>query len=153
MGNKEIIESINELLAEELTAISQYTLHAEICDNWGYGELHEDFMKTAKVEMKHLAKLVTRVLELDGDVELKLKKIEVGKNINQMIDLSVASEEKAIKDYNEAIVLSADSHDNMSSHILKENEEEEEGHLNYWKAQKVQIKQMGLESYLSTKIG
>lgn len=153
MSKQELIETLNELLAEEITAISQYTLHAEMCENWGYKILHDDFMKTAKVEMFHMANLVQRILELDGDVNLKMKKIEVGKAVNNMIDLSTEAEDKALKDYNEAIIQAHDAKDNSTNHMLKEHAEAENEHLNYWKAQKAQIKQMGLESYLSTKIG
>ena len=65
-GNDKIITVLNQLLADELTAINQYVVHAEMCDNWGYERLHEVIEKTAIDEMKHAEKLIARILFLEG---------------------------------------------------------------------------------------
>lgn len=151
-GAKELIESLNENLACEVTAVGQYSVHAEMCEVWGYDELAEDFMKNARAEMKHIANLVHRILELEGDVEIKMKTVKIGKNVKEMMELQIEAEEDAIKDYNEAIILAHDLKDNGTNHILKKHSEDEEEHLAYLKSQQTQIKQMGLESYLGTKV-
>jgi bacterioferritin len=151
-GAKELIETLNENLACEVTAIAQYSIHAEMAEVWGYDELAEEMMKAARAEMKHMANLVHRILELEGDVEIKMKTVKLGKNVKEMIELLIEAEEDAIKDYNEAIILAHDLKDNGTNHILKKHSEDEEEHLAYWKSQQAQIKQMGIEGYLSTKV-
>ena len=65
-GNEKILETLNMLLADELTAINQYMVHSEMCADWGYERLHEAIEKRAIVEMKHAEKLIGRILFLEG---------------------------------------------------------------------------------------
>ena len=78
-GDKKVIETLNSLLARELTVVSQYMVHAEMCDNWGYGKLHDAIQKRAKVEMKHAEMLIGRIIFLEGiPVVSELEKMHIG---------------------------------------------------------------------------
>ncbi len=84
-GNTKVIEQLNARLADELTAINQYMVHAEMCDNWGYERLHGEIQKRAIVEMRHAEKLITRILFLEGNpVVSVLNKISVGPDVEKM---------------------------------------------------------------------
>ena len=105
-GNAKIIEKLNDLLSDELTAINQYMLHAEMCDNWKYEVLHKVGEKRAIDEMKHAEKLIARILFLDGQpVVSNLKKITIGADVEKQHKNDHALELMAIKSYNEGIQL------------------------------------------------
>jgi bacterioferritin len=81
-GNEKVIGTLNARLAEELTAISQYMVHAEMCDNWGYKKLHEVIEKRAMTEMKHAEKLIARIIFLEGiPIVSKLNKMNIGQDV------------------------------------------------------------------------
>ena len=65
-GDPKVMEVLNSLLADELTAINQYMVHSEMCDNWGYEKLHKAIEKRAIDEMKHAEKLIARIIFLEG---------------------------------------------------------------------------------------
>ena len=103
-GNTKVIEQLNARLADELTAINQYMVHAEMCDNWGYEHLHEEIQKRAIVEMKHAEKLITRILFLEGKpVVSVLNKINIGPDVEKMHKNDWKAEEMAVKGYNDSI--------------------------------------------------
>ena len=81
-GNAKLIEKLNALLADELAAINQYIVHAEMCEDWGYEKLHESFEKRSIQEMKHAEKLIGRILFLGGTpIVTELSKIHIGKDV------------------------------------------------------------------------
>src|ERR1700690_1697821 len=81
-GNSKLISTLNDLLADELTAISQYMVHSEMCDNWGYEGLHKAIEKQAKDEMHHAEWLIKRILFLEGmPIVSKLRPIKVVKTV------------------------------------------------------------------------
>ena len=103
-GNKKVIDELNARLADELTAINQYMVHAEMCDNWGYEQLHEEIQKRAIEEMKHAEKLIARILFLEGrPVVSKLNQINIGPDVEKMHKSDWKAEEIAIKGYNDSI--------------------------------------------------
>src|SRR5512139_3942813 len=103
-GNDKIIALLNDLLADELTAINQYIVHSEMCANWGYGKLHEADEKRAIEEMKHAERLIARILFLEGvPVVSNLNKINIGARIEDQHAKDHAAEEGAIQAYNEGI--------------------------------------------------
>ena len=103
-----LIETLNALLADELAAINQYIVHAEMCEDWGYGKLHEGFEKRAIDEMRHAEKLIGRILFLGGRPTVsKLSDIHIGKDVPKQVEFDRAAEEGAIKAYNDAIALAA----------------------------------------------
>src|SRR5512137_1136780 len=108
-GDPKLIKTLNSLLADELTAINQYMVHSEMCDNWGYGKLHKSIEKRAIDEMKHAEKLIGRILFLEGIPYVSnLQKMHIGGEIPKMMANDHESEATAIKDYNAAIKLAGD---------------------------------------------
>jgi len=150
-GKPEIIEKLNYLLADELTAVNQYFVHAEECGDWGYEALHESIEKRSIGEMKHAEKLISRILFLGGTpVVDKLNKIQIADTVPGMLENDKKAEEDAIMDYNKAIKLASDLLDNGTKELLDGILKDEEAHLDYIEAQLEQIEQMGLEQYLTT---
>jgi len=152
-GNAKIIEHLNARLAEELTAVNQYFVHAEMFENWGYERLHAMVRKRSIDEMKHAEKLIARILFLDGKpIVSKLNKIHVGAEIPKMHQNDRLAEEDAIKGYNESIRLAAEVGDNGTRELLESILKEEEEHIDLLEVQLDQIQQMGLPNYLVEQI-
>jgi bacterioferritin len=102
-GNPKVIEELNKALREELTAINQYFLHAEMCENWGYERLSEYIKKQSLGEMKHAEKLIERILFLDGTPNMKPLELKVGSGVKQMLESDLDLEISAVQQYNEAV--------------------------------------------------
>jgi bacterioferritin len=152
-GNEKIIEHLNSRLAEELTAINQYFVHAEMCDNWRYKRLHEEIRKRAIAEMIHAEKLIERILFLEGrPIVSKLNEIQIGAEVPKMHQYDHGAEEAAIRGYNETIRLAAEVGDNNTKVLLEGVLKEEEGHIDWIEAQLDQIKQTGVQNYLVEQI-
>jgi bacterioferritin len=152
-GNEKIIALLNDFLADELTAISQYMVHSEMCANWGYQKLHEAVEKRAIGEMKHAEKLIGRLLFLEGQpVVSQLKKINIGASVEEQLKHDLAAEADAIKAYNDGIRLCLELGDNGSRELIEDNLEDEEEHLDWLEAQLDQINQMGLQNYLLAQV-
>lgn len=153
-GNSQLVKKLNELLADELSAINQYMVHAEMCEDWGYGKSHESVEKRAIDEMKHAEKLIARIIFLEGRPTVsKLNPIHIGPDVQTQLKNDLKSELDAIKDYNDAIKLAVKVGDNGSRELLGSILHDEEEHLDWIETQLDQIKQMGLENYLVEQIG
>jgi bacterioferritin len=153
-GNDKVIATLNELLADELTAINQYMVHSEMCANWRYEKLHEAAEKRAIDEMRHAEKLIGRILFLEGvPIVSDLKKIHIGATIEDQHRNDLASEAGAITSYNEGIRLCVEMTDNGTRELLEGILKDEEEHLDWLDAQLVQIEQMGISSYLVEQLG
>jgi bacterioferritin len=152
-GNEKLIEALNDLLADELTAINQYMVHSEMCKHWGYDGLHEDIEKKAVDEMHHAEWHIQRILFLEGKpVVSNLKQIMIGKTVPEIVENDRKAEAEAILAYNKAVALAADLGDESTADQLVSILEEEEGHLDWAEKQQAQIAQMGLENYLAQQI-
>ena len=152
-GNPQIIEKLNALLADELTAINQYMVHSEMCADWGYERLHEVTEKRAIDEMKHAEKLIGRILFLEGiPIVSVLNKIMIGSKIEKQIQNDVNAETEAVEAYNQAIRLAVEVGDNGTRDLLEEILGDEENHLDWLEAQLDQIEQMGIQNYLVEQI-
>jgi bacterioferritin len=152
-GNKKIIECLNALLADELTAINQYMVHSEMCANWGYERLHEAIEKRAITEMKHAEKLIERILFLDGTpIVSKLNKIEIGSDVKAQFENDLDAERMAVQAYNEGIQLAVESGDNGTRALLESILADEEHHVDWLEAQLAQIEQIGIENYLTEQM-
>lgn len=148
-GHEKIIALLNDLLADELTAINQYIVHSEMCANWGYGKLHEKVEKRAIEEMKHAEKLIARILFLEGvPIVSALKKMSIGASVEAQIKNDLAAEAEAIQAYNQGIRLCLELGDSGSRELIEANLHDEEEHLDWLEAQLDQIGQMGLQNYL-----
>jgi bacterioferritin len=152
-GNEKIIAVLNNFLADELTAISQYMVHSEMCADWGYDKLHEAVEKRAIGEMKHAEKLIGRILFLEGHpVVSNLNKMDIGATVEAQLKHDLDAEAGAIKAYNDGIRLCLELGDNGSRELIEDNLEDEEEHLNWLEAQLDQINQMGLQNYLLAQV-
>ena len=149
-GNDRIIATLNELLADELTAISQYMVHSEMCDNWGYDRLHKAIEAQAIDEMRHAEWLIGRIIFLEGTpIVSKLNPMKIGAKVPDMIAYDEAAELGAIRAYNAGIRLAHEVDDQGTVELLTKILKMEEDHLDWNEAQRDQMAQMGLENYLS----
>lgn len=153
-GNEKVIKRLNQLLADELTAIGQYMVHSEMCANWGYGKLHDVIKKRAIEEMKHAEKLIERILFLEGDPDVSgMQKVEIGKDVAQQFKNDRDSEAEANKAYNDAIRLCYDVGDNGTLDLLKTILVDEEVHLDWLETQLSLVDQIGNKNYLVEQVG
>jgi bacterioferritin len=152
-GNDKLIETLNSLLSDELTAINQYMVHSEMCANWGYSKLHEHFEKRAIDEMKHAEKLIGRILFLEGTpIVSSLRKISIGADVPKQLTNDHSAEDGAIKAYNEAIQQAGDISDFATREVLESILNDEDRHIDEIEALQDQIGQMSLQVFLSTKL-
>ena len=152
-GNAKVLGALNQALKEELTAINQYFLHAEMCENWHYSRLGDHIKKQSIDEMKHAEKLVERILFLDGTPNLtELMHLNVGQNVKDQLASDLKLEIEAVAAYNHYIQLARDEHDNASRELFEQLLKDEEDHVDWLEAQLYQIKEIGYERYLSQQI-
>ena len=152
-GNEKILETLNTLLADELTAISQYMVQSEMCADWGYEKLHEAIEKRAIDEMKHAEKLIGRIIFLEGKpIVSNLNKINIGATVDAQHKNDHEAEEMAIKAYNNAIKLAVEVGDNGTRDLFEEILEDEEDHIDWIESQLDQIDQMGMQIYLGEQL-
>ena len=152
-GSSKVIAELNKALREELTAINQYFLHAEMCENWGYDRLSDYIKKQSIGEMKHAEALIERILFLDGTPSMQPLELTVGKNVQEMIESDLDLELSAVKAYNAAIQIAVAEKDNGSRDLLVVLLKDEEDHVDWLEAQLHQIKELGYERYLTMQLG
>jgi bacterioferritin len=148
-GNAKVIEQLNRALREELTAINQYFVHAEMCENWGYEKLAKYIKKQSIDEMKHAETLMERILFLDGTPSMEPLALSIGSNVQAMIQSDLKLEIGAVAMYNEAVRIATDEKDNGSRDLFVVLLKDEEEHVDWLEAQTHQIKELGYERYLS----
>ncbi len=152
-GNPKVIDALNEALHEELTAINQYFLHAEMCENWHYDRLGELIQKQSIGEMKHAEMLIERILFLDGTPNLtKHMELAVGANVKEQVESDLNLEIEAVAMYNRAIETARQESDNASRELFERLLKDEEEHVDFLEAQVHQMKELGYERYLSQQI-
>jgi len=150
-GNKKVIEQLNLALREELTAINQYFLHAEMCDNWGYHGLGAFIKKQSIDEMKHAELIIERLLFLDATPTMNPMELSVGQNVKQQLEADLKLETNAVAMYNKAVQIAREQGDDASREIFSTLLKDEELHVDWLEAQLHQIKEMGYERYLSNQ--
>jgi bacterioferritin len=150
-GNEKVIAELNEALREELTAINQYFIHAEMCHHWGYHKLGSYIRKQSIDEMKHAEALIERILFLDGTPKMEYLAMNIGPTVKDQIAADLKLEVNAVKMYNKAIQVSRDAMDDASRELFAKLLKDEEEHVDWLEAQVHQIKEMGYERYLSNQ--
>ncbi len=151
-GHEKVIQALNELLMDELTAVHQYILHAEMCEDWGYGKLAEAVHKRALDEMKHVDKLIERILFLEGQPLVgQLRGVRIGSDVVKQLENDLQSEQEAVEAYNRAIALAAQEGDNGTKDLLESILADEERHVDWLETQLHVIGQVGLENYLANQ--
>ncbi len=153
-GNSTVIELLNEVLKAELTAISQYFLHAEMMENWGYERLSGRTKKEAIDEMKHAEMLIERILFLEGTPRMdELFPFRIGQNVRSQIENDLALELEAVDRLNRAIAAAAAAGDNGSRELFEKILDDEEEHVDFLQAQLHLIGEVGPAKYLARQMG
>jgi bacterioferritin len=152
-GNSKVLAELNKALREELTAINQYFLHAEMCENWGYHRLSDFIKKQSIGEMKHAEALIERILFLDGSPSMMPLELKVGGTVKGMLESDLALEVGAVKQYNDAIAFATREGDNGSRDLFVTLLKDEEDHVDFLEAQMHQIRELGYERYLTQQMG
>ena len=152
-GNQKVIDALNANLKGELTAINQYFVHAEMCEDWGYDVLHDYLRGRSITEMKHAEALIARILFLEGrPIVSALDKINIGKDVPAMMKNDLAAEMVAQKGYNEGAALCAEVNDRVTKDLFEAHLKDEEAHIDWIEEQQDQIEQMGIQNYLAQQI-
>ncbi|MGD0695161.1 MAG: bacterioferritin [Terriglobia bacterium] len=153
-GKTEVLAVLSKALKEELGAILQYFLHAEMCENWGYERLSELIKKQSIGEMKHAEVLTERILFLEGTPNVgDVPKLNIGKDVKQQLQNDLDLEVGAVADYNHAIATCIKAGDNASADLMKILLQDEEEHVDFLETQLSLIKDLGLENYLMEQMG
>jgi bacterioferritin len=151
-GNEQVIAQLNLALREELTAINQYFLHAEMLNSWGYHAIGGYLRKQSIDEMKHAEKLIERILFLDATPKMEYLDLTIGSNVKTQLENDWKLEDKAIAMYNKAIQVSREQGDDVSRELFSLLLKDEEEHIDWIETQLHQIKEMGYERYLSLQV-
>jgi len=147
-GDPQVIQHLNLILRNELTAINQYFLHARMLRHWGVTRLGKFEHGESIDEMKHADRLIERILFLDGLPNLQdLDKLIVGENIREVLEGDLKLERKALPDLRAAIVHCESVHDFVTRDLLREILKNEEEHVDFIEIQFDMIASMGLENY------
>lgn len=152
-GDAKVIAVLNEVLKAELTAINQYFLHAEMCENWGYEKLAKHTRKESIEEMVHAEKLIERILYLDGTPNMTdYFKINIGQNVKEQIENDLKVEYDAVKRLNTGVETCVKLSDNGSRELLEGILTDEEEHIDWLEGQLHAIGEMGLQNYLAQQL-
>ena len=151
-GDERVVKRLDELLSDELTAIMQYVVHAEMCANWGYQRLHQAVENRTRQEMHHAEKLIARIIFLEGTPTVsRLNQIHIGADVPKQLAADREAELQTVHMYNEAIHLSDEANDAATRELLESILKEEDGHVDWLEQQLDQIAQLGIPMYLSTQ--
>lgn len=150
-GNPTVLEHLNQALRDELTAINQYFLHAEMSENWGYKKYAKYIKKQSVDEMKHAEMLMERILFLDGTPKMEPMSLTIGKSVKEMIESDLELEHGAVASYNESIRVCVENGDNGSRDLFMKLLKDEEGHVDWLESQVHQINEIGYERFLITQ--
>jgi bacterioferritin len=151
-GDANVIAHLNKALKEELTAINQYFVHAEMCHNWGYHKLGSHIRKQSIDEMRHAEALIERILFLDATPTMEPMPLNIGQSVQKQIESDMGLELGAVKSYNEAIQVSRDAGDNTSRELFERLLKDEEGHVDWLEEQLHLISEVGYERYLAQQM-
>ncbi|MGD1155804.1 MAG: bacterioferritin [Terriglobia bacterium] len=152
-GKPEVLKVLQEMLKEELGAISQYFLHGEMCQNWGYKKLYEHTKKESINEMQHAEELTERILFLEGTPNLgELPRLNIGKDVKQQFENDLALEKNAVAAYNQAIAVCRKADDQASADLLRKILADEEEHVDFLEEQLGLIEEIGTQNYLAQQM-
>ncbi len=152
-GNSRVLAALNEALKSELTAINQYFVHAEMEENWAYDRLYKTIRERSITEMRHAEAFIERILFLEGEPNMSdLFQIRIGKNVKQMMENDLALELEAVSRYNASIQLCREEGDNGSRELFERILKQEEEHVDEIESELNQIREIGVERFLSQQI-
>ncbi|WP_045875324.1 bacterioferritin [Pseudofrankia sp. DC12] len=152
-GDDEVVEILNAVLTNELTAINQYFLHYRIQEHWGFHGLGRHYRDESIDEMKHADKIIHRILYLDGHPNLqRLHPLRTGENVPEMLELDYARELENVETLRKGVTLGRSKSDFGSATLLEWLISEEEEHIDWLEAQLELIRQLGAPQYLAEQI-
>ncbi len=152
-GNDEVVQLLNELLTNELTAINQYFIHAKMCENWGYDRLAGKIREESIDEMRHADLVISRILFLEGVPNLqRYNKLRVGETVKEQLESDLQLEYTAIAFLNQGVERARQVGDNASEDLMKKILVAEEQHTDWIETQLELIRQIGEQNYLSQQL-
>lgn len=152
-SNDKVIEQLNAALASELTAIVQYIVQSETCQNWGYVRIADYLKRRAIEEMGHAEGLIERIVFFDATPEVEIALTpKIGANVQQQLEADLNDEEDAVRQYNSAMSICALAGDHGTSDLFQRMLKDEEGHADFLDAQLHSIKEMGIAGYLAQQL-
>ena len=152
-GDKKVIQQLNKVLTNELTAINQYFLHARLWKNWGFERLAKHEMDESMGEMRHADKLIERIILLDGMPNLQnLNKLGIGENVPEGLNSDLGAERHSREDLLAGIALCEEAADYVSRALLREILKETEEHIDYLETQLGLIDSVGVQNYLQAQM-
>ena len=152
-GKDKVIAHLNDALKAELTAITQYFLHAEMCENWGYHRLGELIKKQSIEEMKHAEEVIERILFLEGTPKMGTGlQLKAGASVKEQLESDLGLEVEAFAQYNAAIKVCVAEGDNTSRELFEKILKDEEKHIDFLEAQLHVIREVGVENYLAEQM-
>lgn len=152
-GKDKVTAYLNDALRAELTAISQYFIHAEMQENWGYHRLGGLIKKQSIDEMKHAEEVIERILFLDGTPNMGMGlKLSVGSNVKAQLESDLALEVDAVTQYNNGVKTCVAEGDNTSRELFERFLKDEERHIDFLEAELHVIEEAGLQNYLAQQI-
>ncbi|HSK02135.1 MAG TPA: bacterioferritin [Kofleriaceae bacterium] len=152
-GNDQVLELLNLLLTNELTAINQYFIHAKMCENWGFERLAAMLRAESIDEMKHADEVISRILFLEGVPNLqRLNKLRVGETVKEQFESDLELERAAIEFLNQGVAATRAVGDNASEDLFSRILVAEEKHTDWIETQLELIRQVGEQNYLAQQI-
>ena len=152
-GNSEIIELLNQLLTNELTAINQYFAHAKLCENWGFLALGKKIREESIDEMRHADRVIDRILFLEGMPNLqRLGKVNIGETVREQFELDLKLEYAALEFLNAGTEKARSLGDHGTFELLSEILKDEEVHTDWLETQLELIERIGEAHYLAQQV-
>jgi bacterioferritin len=152
-GNEEVLNLLNQLLTNELTAINQYFVHAKMCQNWGYERLAGKIREESIDEMRHADEIISRILFLEGVPNLqRYHKLHVGETVREQLESDLQLEYAAIAFLNQGIDAARRAYDNASEDLMTKILVSEEVHTDWIETQLELIRQIGEQNYLAQQL-
>jgi bacterioferritin len=152
-GDATVIEHLNKVLKNELTAINQYFLHSRMYKDWGMSKLGEHEFEESVDEMKHADEIIERILFLEGLPNLQdLGKLRIGENVQEMLQCDLELELDAIPDLRAAIAYCESHKDYVSRDLFDGILSSEEEHVDWLETQLGLIDKVGLENYCQSQM-
>ena len=152
-GNEKVIAELNTALHSELTAIVQYMVQSELCQNWGYVRLGDYLKRRALDEMHHAEGLIERIVFFDSVPKVKVTISPViSNNVKAQLEADLKDEHDAVHQYNGSIKVCVAAADNGTRELFESMVKDEEGHADFLESQLHAIEEMGIAEYLSQQL-